>query len=62
MGKIHVDHRLIWRNDDDKIVREETFASFALGKPEFDKAAENVEPGMLLTFQHGARIIFRAQG
>tara|TARA_R110002020_G_scaffold350445_9_gene563886 strand:+ start:5841 stop:6029 length:189 start_codon:yes stop_codon:yes gene_type:complete len=62
MGKIHVDHRLIWRNAQDRIVREETFASFALGKPEFDKAAENVEPGMLLTFQHGARIIFRAQG
>jgi len=43
-------------------VRELTFETFALGKPEFDKAAENVEPGMILTFQHGARIIFRAQG
>ena len=43
-------------------MREETFASFALGKREFDKAAENVEPDMLLTFQHGARIIFRVQG
>jgi len=62
MGKIHVDHRLIWRNGDDKIVREETFASFALAKPEYDKAAETVEPGMNVALQHGARTIYTAQG
>jgi len=43
-------------------VREETFETFALGKPGSDEASESVNSGMFLTFQHGARIIFRAQG
>ena len=56
------DHRLIWRNTSDKINRKLTFQTFARGKPKFDKAAKNVNSGMPLTFQHGARIIFWAQG
>jgi len=40
-GKIHVAHRLIWRNGDDKIVREGDVAGFALAKAEvWDKAAD----------------------
>lgn len=57
MGKLHVSHRLVVRDEHDKIVSDEPFENFAEGKVAFN--AIEAQPGHEITLQHGARVIFK---
>jgi len=60
MGKIHVQHRIVVRDQNDRIVSDEPHESFATAKPALDQT--EVKPGQSVTLQHGARIIAKREG
>lgn len=57
MGKLHVSHRIVIRNSNDKIVSDVPADSFADGDPIFQATCKALEKGQTATFQHGARVI-----
>ena len=62
MGKIHVDHRVVIRNAEDRIVSDEHFESFAAAEPHYRQAVASTSRDLEVTLQHGARVVFRASG
>ncbi|WP_295532877.1 hypothetical protein [uncultured Thioclava sp.] len=60
MGKIYVQHRIVVRDQNDRIVIDESHESFTAAKPAFDQIV--VRPGQSVTLQHGARIIAKREG
>lgn len=60
MGKLHVSHRIVTRDENDQIVSDIPFENFVLGKAAFDAA--EAASGQTVTLQHGARVIFSKQG
>lgn len=62
MGKGFAPHRVVVRDDYDRIVSDQEFEHFAAAEPVYREAAAAVRPGELVTLQHGARIIFKASG
>ncbi len=62
MGKLHCDHRVVTRDKNDRIIRETSHAHFAEAKPVFDARKDELNTDEVLTLQHGARVIFRADG
>lgn len=64
MPKGHCDHRIVLRDAaSGRIIEDVPFSSFAMAKPEYDRRLrDGLEPGQELAIQHGARIIFKAEG
>lgn len=61
MGKTHVDHRVVVRDQSDKIIFDEARVSFPLAEAVFLGQKQKLQHGHVLTLQHGARIIDRAE-
>ena len=57
MGKIHVDHRIATRDQNDKIVSDVHAPDFATARPLYDAALLDIQAGQTITLQHGARIV-----
>ena len=57
MGKIHVEHRIVVRDQNDRIVSDQPARSFVVADPLYDTAVSKRLPGQTVTLQHGARII-----
>jgi hypothetical protein len=62
MGKSHCDHRVVTRDQQGKIVRDDPFDSFATGEPAYQVAVKDMNAGQEVALQHGARVIFSAKG
>ena len=56
MGKGFAPHRIVTRDADGKILRDEHFESFAQAEPVWAERCAAVEAGTTLTLQHGARV------
>ncbi|MBS8259707.1 hypothetical protein DYI23_05700 [Roseibium polysiphoniae] len=59
MGKAHVNHRVVIRDEDDNIVLDESCVSFAVAKPLYYQRRGELLAGETITLQHGARVIFK---
>jgi hypothetical protein len=59
MGKIHLDHRVVVRDQTGKIVADHNRKYFASAKPLYDELAASLDDGHEVSLQHGARVIFR---
>jgi|6_EtaG_2_1085325.scaffolds.fasta_scaffold236228_2 hypothetical protein len=57
MGKTYGPHRVVIRNENDRIISDEEFEHFAAAKPAYDDT--QVPDGCIVTLQHGARVIFK---
>lgn len=57
MGKLHVSHRIVIRDENDRIVSDEPYDNFVDGKDAFDRV--EALPGQTVSLQHGARVIFK---
>ena len=57
MGKIHVLHRLVVRNEASVIVSDVPFEHHSAALPAYEGAKEGIAIGHELTLQHGSRII-----
>lgn len=57
MGKTHVDHRIVIRDADGQILRDELARDFVAGLALFLARAADLQPGQSVTLQHGARIV-----
>ncbi|OOY16703.1 hypothetical protein [Thioclava sp. DLFJ4-1] len=57
MGKFHVCHRIVIRDEDDRIVSDEPYDNFIEGKDAFDRV--EAMPGQTVALQHGARVILK---
>lgn len=57
MGKLHVSHRIVIRDENDRIVSDEPYDNFVEGKAAFDKC--EAETGQEISLQHGARVVFK---
>ena len=57
MGKLHLSHRIVIRDENDRIVSDEPYDSFVDGKDAFDRV--EALPGQTISLQNGARVIFK---
>lgn len=57
MGKIHVLHRLVVRNEASVIVSDVPFEHHSAALPAYEAAKDSITMGHELTLQHGSRII-----
>jgi len=57
MGKLHVDHRIVIRDQHDKIVSDVHAPDFATARPLYEAALQDSKVGQTITLQHGARIV-----
>lgn len=62
MGKIHVDHRVVIRDQNGKILADHLCKDFACAKPLYDDLSASLADGHEVSLQHGARVIFSAPG
>lgn len=60
--KATVDHRVVIRNAKDRIVSDEHFESFAVAEVVYRQAVASTSRNLEVTLQHGARVVFRANG
>ncbi|WP_176084249.1 hypothetical protein [Martelella sp. HB161492] len=61
MGKTFVRHRLVLRDQNDRIILDLSFDSFAEAQPHYIEASATLKAGYSLCLQHGARIISRVE-
>ena len=57
MAKGFAPHRVVTRDADGKIVRDEHHDSFAQAEPEWRERCGGLENGQTVALQHGARVI-----
>lgn len=62
VGKIHVDHRVVIRDAEQRIVSDDHYESFAVAEPNYRQAVASTSRNLEVTLQHGARVVFRANG
>ncbi|MBL4766933.1 MAG: hypothetical protein JKY94_04360 [Rhodobacteraceae bacterium] len=60
MGKIYVEHRIVVRDQVDKIVSDLPARDMASAQPIYDEAVDALLGGQTVTLQHGARIICKS--
>jgi hypothetical protein len=59
MTKLQTDHRVVIRDQNDRIVLDEKHPHFAAASPAFEAQKAHLPEGHVLTLQHGARVIKR---
>ena len=60
VGKLQVDHRIVIRDQHDKIVSDVHAPDFAAARPLYEAALRGMRDGQTVALQHGARIILRS--
>jgi hypothetical protein len=57
MGKLRVDHRIVIRDQHDKIVSDVHAPDFAAARPLYEAALLDMRDGQTVALQHGARVV-----
>lgn len=57
MGKIYIEHRIVVRDLNDRIVSDQPARDFVAADPLYQAAVATRLDGQTVTLQHGARII-----